>query len=161
MCGVTRELRNLTCHVTDQRHFQLLHSPDPLQDPLSTASSMVLHVLLSTTSWCCRQEGNIAAPLGLDPKVVEVYTAVGKIMSRYTAGKVPKAFKVIPNLQNWEDILYLTDPEHWSPHAVYQATRLFISNLNARMVSTPPLLHLACEPVPPSPAVISMLCAIH
>lgn len=71
----------------------------------------------------------------MDPKVVEVYTAVGKIMSRYTAGKVPKAFKVIPNLQNWEDILYLTDPEHWSPHAVYQATRLFISNLNARMVS--------------------------
>jgi len=58
---------------------------------------------------------------------------VGKIMSRFTAGKVPKAFKVIPNLQNWEEILFLTDPEHWSPHAVYQATRLFISNLNAKM----------------------------
>lgn len=31
-------------------------------------------------------------------------------------------------------ILYLTDLEHWSPHAVYQATRLFVSNLNAKMV---------------------------
>lgn len=85
----------------------------------------------------CRQEGVPVVPPGLDPKVVEVYTAVGKIMSRFTAGKVPKAFKVIPNLQNWEEILFLTDPEKWSPHAVYQATRLFISNLNAKMVSAP------------------------
>lgn len=75
-------------------------------------------------------------PQGLDPKVVEVYQAVGKIMHRYTTGKVPKAFKIIPNLTNWEEILFLTDPEHWSPHTVYQATRLFISNLNAKMVST-------------------------
>ena len=34
--------------------------------------------------------------------------------------QVPKAFKVIPNLQNWEEVLYLTEPESWSPHAVYQ-----------------------------------------
>ncbi|KAL3141390.1 hypothetical protein ABBQ32_004967 [Trebouxia sp. C0010 RCD-2024] len=79
------------------------------------------------------QNGAAVIPPGLDPKVVEVYHAVGKIMSRFTAGKVPKAFKVIPNLQNWEEILFLTDPEQWSPHAVYQATRLFISNLNAKM----------------------------
>ena len=32
-----------------------------------------------------------------------------------------------------EQVLYLTDPEHWSPHAVYQATRLFVSSLNARL----------------------------
>jgi essential nuclear protein 1 len=30
-------------------------------------------------------------------------------------------------------VLLLTEPEGWSPHAVYQATRLFVSNLNARM----------------------------
>ena len=84
--------------------------------------------------------------------------------------QVPKAFKIIPNLQNWEEILYLTEPENWSPHAggwvggrgpelgplvacaahpptdtpahptpaclpaaVYQATRMFVSNLSARM----------------------------
>ena len=55
------------------------------------------------------------------------------MLSRYTAGKVPKAFKVIPNLRNWEEILFLTEPENWTPHAVYQATRMFVSNLNARM----------------------------
>ena len=46
---------------------------------------------------------------------------------------MPKAFKVIPNLKNWEEILYLTEPELWSPHAVYQATKMFVSNLNSRM----------------------------
>ena len=33
---------------------------------------------------------------------------------------MPKAFKVIPSLNNWEEVLYLTNPEEWSPHAVYQ-----------------------------------------
>ncbi|PSC71236.1 Bystin [Micractinium conductrix] len=79
------------------------------------------------------REGDDFIPGELDPKVVEVYQGVGKVLSRYTAGKVPKAFKVIPNLQNWEEILYMTDPENWSPHAVYQATRMFVSNLNQKM----------------------------
>ena len=46
-------------------------------------------------------------PPGLDPKVVEVYTAVGKILSRYSAGKIPKALKVVPTLKNWEEA------RHW------------------------------------------------
>ncbi|KAK9840658.1 hypothetical protein WJX81_007722 [Elliptochloris bilobata] len=79
------------------------------------------------------EEGEGMVPAGLDPKVVEVYTAVGKILSRYSAGKIPKAFKIVPTLTNWEEVLYLTDPEHWSPHAVYQATRLFVSSMNARL----------------------------
>ncbi len=43
-------------------------------------------------------------PDGLDPKVVEVYTAVGKLLSRYSAGKVPKAFKIVPTLKSWEEV---------------------------------------------------------
>lgn len=78
-------------------------------------------------------DGGFLAPSELNPKVVEVYRGVGSLMSRYTSGKVPKAFKVIPNLKNWEEILYLTEPEMWSPHAVYQATKMFVSNLNSRM----------------------------
>lgn len=30
-------------------------------------------------------------------------------------------------------VLWLTNPEGWSAHAVFQGVRLFISNLNARM----------------------------
>ena len=33
---------------------------------------------------------------------------------------------------NWEDVLYLTEPKNWSPNAMYQATRIFASNLGAK-----------------------------
>ena len=78
-------------------------------------------------------EDDMAVPEGIDEKVVEVYRQVGDLLRRYTTGKVPKAFKIIPALSNWEEVLYLTNPEKWSPHAMYQATRLFASNLNAKM----------------------------
>ena len=69
----------------------------------------------------------------LPEKVVEVYTDIGKILSRYTSGKLPKAFKVIPSLSNWEQVLYLTRPDLWSPQAMFAATRIFASNLNPKM----------------------------
>ena len=45
--------------------------------------------------------------------------------------------QIIPNLRNWEEVLFLTDVPGWSPHAAYQATRLFVSNMNARLVRKP------------------------
>ena len=57
---------------------------------------------------------------------------VGKFLSRYTSGKIPKAFKRIPSLECWADVVQLTEPENWSPNAVYQATRLFSSNMNTK-----------------------------
>mmetsp|Transcript_23021 Transcript_23021/g.34923 ORF Transcript_23021/g.34923 Transcript_23021/m.34923 type:complete len:438 (+) Transcript_23021:128-1441(+) len=71
--------------------------------------------------------------MDLPPKVVEVYTDIGKILSRYTSGKLPKAFKVIPSLSNWEEVLYLTRPDLWTPQAMFAATRIFASNLNPKM----------------------------
>ncbi|OQR71861.1 bystin-like [Tropilaelaps mercedesae] len=69
----------------------------------------------------------------MDPKVVEMYQGVKALLSRYRAGKLPKAFKIIPALQNWEQVLYLTEPDNWTAAAMYQATRLFASNLKERM----------------------------
>ncbi|CAZ85667.1 unnamed protein product [Tuber melanosporum] len=63
----------------------------------------------------------------LPPKIIEVYTKVGLLLSRYKSGKLPKAFKIIPSLNNWEEILSITRPDQWSPHACYEATRLFAS----------------------------------
>lgn len=50
----------------------------------------------------------------LDEKVIKVYTSVGKILHlymlrsllpfSYRAGKLPKAFKIIPSLSNWEEV---------------------------------------------------------
>jgi essential nuclear protein 1 len=80
-----------------------------------------------------KEEG--AVP-GLNPKVIEVYSKVGTLLSRYKSGQVPKAFKIIPTLANWEEILYITQPENWTPNAVYEATRVFVSNLKAKQCQT-------------------------
>ncbi|KAM9860238.1 bystin [Aulostomus maculatus] len=69
----------------------------------------------------------------LDPRVTEVYRGVNKVLSKYRSGKLPKAFKIIPALSNWEQVLYLTEPETWTAAAMYQATRIFSSNLKERM----------------------------
>lgn len=66
-----------------------------------------------------------------DERVVQVYKSVALILSKYRAGKLPKAFKVIPSLTNWEEILYLTEPDKWSAASMLHATRIFSSNLSA------------------------------
>ncbi|NXX96764.1 BYST protein, partial [Centropus bengalensis] len=69
----------------------------------------------------------------LDPRVLEVYRGVREVLSKYRSGKLPKAFKIIPALSNWEQILYITEPEAWTAAAMYQATRIFSSNLKEKM----------------------------
>ncbi|CAI2347808.1 unnamed protein product [Caenorhabditis sp. 36 PRJEB53466] len=69
----------------------------------------------------------------MDPDVVEMYQQIGQYLSKYRSGKVPKAFKIIPKMINWEQILFLTKPETWTAAAMYQATRLFASNMNPKM----------------------------
>ncbi|GFP53777.1 hypothetical protein ACSS6W_001380 [Trichoderma asperelloides] len=63
----------------------------------------------------------------LPPKVVEVYTKIGEILSRYKSGPLPKPFKILPTIPHWEDIIDITKPENWTPNACYQATRIFVS----------------------------------
>jgi essential nuclear protein 1 len=74
-------------------------------------------------------EGQLTIP----PKVMEVYNSVGKMLAHYKAGKLPKALKMLPHLKNWEDVLWLTRPDEWSPSATYACTRIFASNLNEKM----------------------------
>ena len=69
----------------------------------------------------------------MDPKVVDAYKKLGIVLKTYRSGKLPKAFKVIPMVSNWEELLFLTQPQRWSRHAVYEATKIFSSNLNNRM----------------------------
>lgn len=56
----------------------------------------------------------------------------GEFLNTYTSGKIPKAFKHITSLQYWEEVLDLTQPENWSPNAMFQATRIFASNFDAK-----------------------------
>jgi len=69
----------------------------------------------------------------MDPKVIATYKKLGVVMKTYRSGKLPKAFKVIPLVANWEELLFLTSPHSWSPNASYEATKIFASNLNSNM----------------------------
>lgn len=69
----------------------------------------------------------------LDPRVRAMYEGVRDVLVKYRSGKLPKAFKIVPSLRNWEQILFITDPPRWSAAAMYQATRIFASNLKEKM----------------------------
>ncbi|OWR51780.1 bystin [Danaus plexippus] len=69
----------------------------------------------------------------IDPRIKSMYEGVRDVLKKYRSGKLPKAFKMIPHLQNWEQILYITEPTTWSAAAMYQATRIFASNLKEKM----------------------------
>lgn len=44
----------------------------------------------------------------MDPKIIATYKKLGIVMKTYRSGKLPKAFKVIPMVANWEELLFLT-----------------------------------------------------
>ena len=69
----------------------------------------------------------------LDPAVIEMYEGVGKVLERYRSGKIPKAFKVIAQFRNWEELLVLTRPDKWTAAAMYKATKIFTANLKEKM----------------------------
>ena len=87
-----------------------------------------------------REKGDIATsgssagePALIPTKVVEVFSAVGKMLQHYKSGKLPKAIKMLPHLKNWEEILWLKRPDEWSPSATFACTRIFASVLNEKM----------------------------
>lgn len=61
--------------------------------------------------------------------MIETYTLIGQLLSRYRSGALPKAFKILPTLPlpTQLAILPLTNPQKWTPHAIYAAAKIFIS----------------------------------
>ncbi|EER01905.1 bystin, putative [Perkinsus marinus ATCC 50983] len=68
----------------------------------------------------------------INPQVVRVYSDIGKWLSTYKSGKIPKAFKIIPSLINWEEVLFITNPVEWTPAATREATKIFVSSLSPK-----------------------------
>lgn len=44
----------------------------------------------------------------MDSEVAELFRQIGQILTNYRSGKIPKAFKIIPTMDNWEQILEYT-----------------------------------------------------
>jgi len=75
---------------------------------------------------------NTEALKDIDPRVQQMYVDIGNILSKYRSGRIPKAFKVIAQFVNWEQLLAITNPDKWTAAAMYQATRIFTSNLKEK-----------------------------
>ena len=81
----------------------------------------------------CYSEGIEKEKEPLDPRIVKLYRGVGEVLTKYRSGRLPKAFKIVPSLSNWETVLWIMEPDKWTAASVYEGTRLFASNLNEKM----------------------------
>jgi essential nuclear protein 1 len=70
----------------------------------------------------------------LDGKIVDAFRKIGVVLKTYRSGKLPKAFKIVPMVANWEELLLLTIPEKWSSQATLEATLLFLASRNKKMI---------------------------
>jgi len=117
----------------EERALALFMPGKSSQKPGQTLADIILSKINEHENQQSREVQQSSAESGASPKVIEVYGEIGKWLKHYKAGKLPKAFKVIPSLVNWEEVLSLTQPLTWSPAAMYEAVSIFASNLNPRM----------------------------
>lgn len=116
--------------VQDYERF-MNHNPEPQR----TLGDVIAETIAQKQTELQTQFSDAGSLLlqDLDPRLKQMYEGVRDVLSKYRSGKLPKAFKIIPHLRNWEQILYITDPPKWSAAAMYQATRIFASNLKEKM----------------------------
>lgn len=117
----------------DERALQMFMSKDPV--PTRTLADIIMEKLTEKKTEIETQfsDAGTIQLQDLDPRVKAMYEGVRDVLAKYRSGKLPKAFKIVPSLKNWEQILYITDPPKWSAAAMYQATRIFASNLKEKM----------------------------
>lgn len=61
------------------------------------------NIIISQANEDQRKEEAEKAP-AISDKIVGVYKRVGKLLKVYKSGKLPKVFKIIPYLNNWEEV---------------------------------------------------------
>ncbi|XP_011504521.1 PREDICTED: bystin [Ceratosolen solmsi marchali] len=117
----------------DERALEMFMNKDGV--PVKNLGDIIMEKLLEKKRELETELSDVASlqMQDIDPRVKAMYEGVKDVLSKYRSGKLPKAFKIIPSLRNWEQILYITNPLGWSAGAMYQATRIFASNLKERM----------------------------
>jgi len=98
--------------------------------------SMIMHKIKEKEQTVAFTPHNNAQELlasELDPKIVQVYGQIGDLLKTYKSGRLPKAMKILPMIENWEELLFLTRPENWSPHAAGALTKIYASNFTEKM----------------------------
>ena len=116
----------------EEPSLELKKGPPPVEGQGTNLADLILQQIAAHEAQQSGQPNVLGGGLPEDAieipaKVIEVYTKVGMLLSRYKSGKLPKPFKILPTLPQWEDLISITRPEAWTPNACYEATRIFIS----------------------------------
>ena len=131
-----RFAKEIRINGRDQEAFDLFMNRDG--PPRKTLADMISEKIAEKrtemdTQFSESSFGGTEAKAELDPAVIEMYEGVGKVLERYRSGKIPKAFKVIAQFRNWEELLVITRPDQWTAAAMYKATKIFTANLKEKM----------------------------
>eukprot|EP00117_Sycon_ciliatum_P024926 scpid80879/ scgid20801/ Bystin len=120
----------------EERAFSQFLNPQPearrtLADIISSKLEEKKTEIATMRSEVMTEASRTQPVAGVSPEMEQLFGTVGEILAKYRSGSLPKAFKMVPSMENWEELLFITNPDSWSAAAMYQATRIFSSNLSA------------------------------
>lgn len=99
---------NIVINEDDEKAMEIFMSPNPL--PRRTLADIIMEKITEKQTELetqCTDAGSSHIQ-DIDPRVQHMYEGVRDVLKKYRSGKLPKAFKIVPKLRNWEQILYIT-----------------------------------------------------
>jgi essential nuclear protein 1 len=129
----------VTVHEDDEKAFEMFMSSNAETKSVVAESLKEKLTCKQTEIGSRMSDGASARITGLQrlgekgEKMMVMLSQVRDILPKYRSGALPKVFKVLPKFEAWEEILDFLQPDRWTAAAMYQATRIFISNLNDKM----------------------------
>lgn len=108
---------NIDINEDDERALEMFMSGNPA--PRRTLADIIMEKITEKQTELDTHfsDAGTLQMQDLDPRVKQMYEGVRDVLRKYRSGKLPKAFKIIPNLRNWEQILYITgenaDKNEW------------------------------------------------
>jgi essential nuclear protein 1 len=125
---------DMTVNEEDERALAMFMNPS---GPKRLLSDIIMEKIQAHEAHLQRKEQNKDTKPKepeIKPEIYSVYVKVGELMRYHSSGKLPKAFRILPSLRNWEQLLYLTRPDRWSPVATRMATLLFSRGMSDKLV---------------------------
>lgn len=99
---------NLEINEEDEKAMEMFMNKNP--EPRRTLADIIMGKITEKQTELETQFSDAGSVQlqDIDPRVKQMYEGVRDVLRKYRSGKLPKAFKIIPNLRNWEQILYIT-----------------------------------------------------
>lgn len=103
---------NIEINEEDEKALELFMSENP--QPRRTLADIIMEKITEKQTELQSQFSDAQSMQlqDIDPRVKQMYEGVRDVLRKYRSGKIPKAFKIVPNLRNWEQILFITGMQY-------------------------------------------------